>query len=159
MKYTRLLLLFPFAFSLYGCAKSTEYHPKELGPNVTYDNVYLIMGQSNASGISPWSYLESKSPEVYQKYSSTGEAKVLMSYDTVYQYEQNFKPVKFGFSDGDDFFGPEIGISEVLKEKEETSYIIKASLSGSCLQTEYVNKNGRVFKYYNRFVNFIKQKV
>ena len=154
MKYQRLLLLCPFVFSLSGCSNNTNYQPKELDPNVTYSNVYLIMGQSNASGVSLHSFLKESNPELYQLYTE-GNQKVLTSYDTYYHTNYNFQPTRFGLADEDEFFGPEIGIAEVLKEKEETSYVIKASLSGSCLQTQWVDKHGNKYRLYNRFLKFI----
>ena len=144
------------AFYLVGCG--TSYKPKTLKEGVKYEDVYLIMGQSNASGCSYHSYLESKSPEVYAKYKN-GNDKVLISYDCDNQIQSNFVPVKFGFGNTDECFGPEIGISEVLSTKEDTSYIIKATWSGSCLRTEYVNEDGNKQKYYKRFVPFIKKQL
>jgi len=131
---------------------------KPLDETVKYDNVYLIMGQSNASGVSPWSFLETKNKEIYDKYN-VGNDKVLMSYDVYSREDKEFKPTKFGFTDTDPFFGPEIGIAEELSKVEEKSYIIKASLGGSCLQSQYINKYGIKYSLYFRFINFIKDRV
>ena len=144
------------SFYLFGCNES--YKPKSLNPNTKYEDVYLIMGQSNASGVSYHSYLESKSPGIYAKYSF-GSDKVKISYDCDDRIEKNFVPVKFGFGNNTNCFGPEIGISEVFSYKEETSYIIKATWSGSCLRTEYVNEDGNKQKFYKRFVPFIKKQL
>ena len=154
MKMQRFLFIIPL-ISLCGC---TSYNPKKLDPNVTYDNVYLIMGQSNASGISQHAYLKDSSPELYQKYTQ-GNDKVLISYDCDQRIEKNYVPVKFGFGNTEEFFGPEIGISEVLSQKEETSYIIKATWSGSCLMTEYVSNKGTKLKHYKRFIRFIDEQL
>ncbi len=159
MKIKRAFFLSITSILLFGCAKrNTSYEPKELEPNVTYDDVYLIMGQSNASGVSPQSYLESSHPDIYQRYT-VGNDKVLISYDVDERIENNYVPVKFGFGNNEAFFGPEIGIAEVLSKKETTSYIIKATYSGSCLQTQYVNKNGKEYKLYKRFIEFIKKQL
>ena len=155
MKSKKLLLSF-LVLLLSGC--NTSYHPKKLDPNIKYDDVYLIMGQSNASGVSLQTYLETKSPEIYGKYT-VGNEKVLISYDCDNRIENNFVPVKFGFGNNEYCFGPEIGIAETLSQKEETSYIIKATWSGSCLRTEYVNENGGKLKYYKRFIPFIKDQL
>ena len=158
MKIQRILLLTPFLLSVSGCSNKIPYQPKKLDPNTTYDNVYLIMGQSNASGVSPYSYLQESNPEIYQKYM-TGNSKVLMSYDVDERVETNFVNTKFGFGNTDELFGPEIGMAEVLSSYEDSSYIIKASLSGSCLQTQYVDKKGVKLKWYFRFINFIKNQL
>ena len=157
MKMKRALLLAPIVSLLFSCAKTNQkvYRPLPLDPNVTYDDVYLIMGQSNASGISPSEYLETSHPDVYQRYTS-GNDKVLMSYDIIYNASNTFLPTKFGYAQGDTNFGPEIGIAEVLSQFNKTSYIVKGSLSGSCLQTQWVNKAGQKFNCYTHSVSFVK---
>lgn len=137
------------------CSSNTNYKPKELNPNKTYDDVYLIMGQSNASGISEQKHLATKDPEMYQKYSQEN-SKVLISYDCDERIQKDFMPVKFGYGHDENCFGPEIGITESLKEKETTQYIIKATWSGSCLQNQYIDKNGKKYELYKRFIHFIK---
>lgn len=152
MKKLGLLTLLPFLFSLVGCE---NYKPKELNPNKTYDDVYLIMGQSNASGVSEQKHLVTKNPEMYQKYSE-GNSKVLISYDCDERIQKDFVPVKYGYGHDENCFGPEIGIAESLSEKEATQYIIKATWSGSCLQTQYMDKDGKKHTLYKRFIPFIK---
>ena len=154
MKIRHLLLTLIAAISLSSCDK-TSYQPKELDPNTTYDSVYLIMGQSNASGVSPHSFLKDSNPDIYTKYVE-GNSKVLISYDTDNRIEKNFVTTKFGYGNTDEFFGPEIGIAETISQTEESSYIIKATFSGSCLMTQYVDKNGGKHELYNRFIDFIK---
>ncbi len=151
MHYKRVLFLFPLILS--GCARSTFYSPKKLEPNVTYDDVYLIMGQSNASGVSPQSFLETSEPTLYQKYTQ-GNSKVLISYDCDERVETNFVPTKFGLGNTEEYFGPEIGIAEKI-EQERTTYIIKATYSGSCLRTQYVDHQGNTYEFYKQFSNFI----
>lgn len=155
MKLKRKFFIFLLISLISGCA---SYNPKKLDPNAKYDDVYLIMGQSNASGVSAQEYLSIKNPGIYEKYSS-GNDKVFISYDVDDRVEKNFVPVKFGFGHDENFFGPEIGMAEALSQKEESSYIIKATWSGSCLQTEYMNKNGKKFKYYKRFIPFIQNQL
>ena len=121
-------------------------------------NVYLIMGQSNASGCSPCNFLEESNPDIYKKYSK-GNKKVQISWDVIFHAQGEFEPTKFGQADGLECFGPEIGIAEVLSSHFNKSYIVKGTLSGSCLQTNYVDKDGNKLVYYNHFVSFIKDKV
>ena len=158
MKTKHLFYLLPLLTSISGCEIKIPYEPKSLDPNVTYDNVYLIMGQSNASGVSPHAYLKEKERDVYQKYTECND-KVLMSFDADERIQKDFVPTKWGFGCAEDFFGPEIGMSEMLSQKEETSYLIKASYSGSCLLSQYVNKDGQKLQLYKRYINFIKQQL
>lgn len=152
----RLTFLLFTSLLLSGCnSTDISYNPKPLDPDVTYSDVYLIMGQSNASGVSPYAFLEESEPDLFFKYLQ-GEEKVLITRDVDGTVDYNFVPVEFGQGCASDFFGPEIGIAEILSRKETTSYIIKASYGGSCLQTQYVNGNGKKLELYNRYINFIK---
>ena len=157
MKLSKLLLTLPIVLSLTGC-DNTSYNPKELDANKTYENVYLIMGQSNASGVSPFSYVESYEPELYQRYMK-GNEKVLITYDVDGRVENNYVPTKFGYGCNEETFGPEIGIAEVLSQKQDLSYIIKASYGGTCLMTQYVSEKGKKHELYNHYINFIKQQL
>lgn len=157
MKHLRFLFLIP-VLCFTSCNKNATYEPKQLDPNVTYSNIYLLMGQSNASGVSPQSYLQDSNPDIYQKYIQ-GNPDVLISYDTDNRIETNYVPTKFGFGNTEEFFGPEIGMAEVLANPSETTYIIKATFSGSCLQTQYVNSSGKKLELYKRFIKFIKKQL
>ena len=70
-----------------------------------------------------------------------------------------FVDVQLGQGNGSHSFGPEIGMAETLSQKEETSYLIKASYSGSCLLSQYVNKTGQKLSLYKRYIKFIKQQL
>ena len=158
MKMKKLPFLLPIIGLLTCCEINIPYEPKSLDPNITYDNVYLIMGQSNASGVSPHIFLKENEADVYQKYAE-GNSKVLISFDTDERIQKDFTPVKFGFGHNEEFFGPEIGMAETLSQKEETSYIIKASYSGSCLLTQYVKSTGQKLELYKRYIAFIKEQL
>ena len=162
MKTKQLLLLLPLITCISGCGGEATieilYEPKPLDANTTYDNVYLIMGQSNASGVAPHIDLQEKEADLYQKYSE-GNAKVLMSFDTDERIQKEYASTKWGFGNNEYLFGPEIGMAETLSQKEETSYIIKATYSGSCLLTQYVKENGQKLTLYKRFIEFIKQQL
>ena len=153
MKLRICLLLLPIA-CLSSCKDKINYHPHSVDPTVTYDDVYLIMGQSNASGVSQHIYLASEYLELYDKYTQ-GNSQVLISYDVDNRFQRRFVPTKFGFGNTEEFFGPEIGIADTLSKNGETSYIIKATLSGSCLQSQYVDKNGFKKDLYHQFIDFI----
>lgn len=144
MKRTFFVSLLPLVL-LCGCKKESV-------------NVYVIMGQSNASGCTPSSFLEASNPDVYAKYSK-GNNKVQITWDVIFHADGEFRPTKFGMADGPDLFGPEIGIAEVLSSHYKKSYIVKGTLSGSCMQTNYVDKDGNKLVYYNHFISLIKEKV
>lgn len=148
-----IILLFPLL--LVGCVNEDySYFVKPVDNETHYDDVYLIMGQSNATGVAEWRFLEEKAPDVYSKYVSSNP-NVLISYDVDEHINNHFLPTKFGFGNNESFFGPEIGIAETLSTYEEQSYIVKATYSGSCLQNEYIDKDGKKYELYNRFVPFI----
>ena len=152
----RLIKLLPLLTLLFGCTEQPKgYRQEKLDPSISYDDVYLIMGQSNASGCTPFSYLEESQPELYQKYI-TGNEKVMLAYDVIYRADSNFQPTKFGCGDADWAFGPEIGIAEYISQFDKTSYIVKGSLSGSCLQTQWVSPEGEKYNCYNHSVSFVK---
>lgn len=151
MKIKRFFL--PLMLCLTGCS-NFNYEVKPVDENVHYDNVYVIMGQSNASGVSQYSFLQEKAPETYAKYSvENPDVQIITDVDGL--YDTVYHPMKFGYGYNTDCFGPEIGISDVIASPGETSYIIKATFSGSCLQTQYMNMKGQKLELYNRFIPFI----
>ena len=160
MKLNKLLLVLPIIFSVSGCTSKydTSYQPKELEAGKTYENVYLIMGQSNASGVSPFSFVESYDADLYQRYMQ-GNENVLITYDVDGRVENNYIPTKFGCGCNNETFGPEIGIAEVLSKKQDISYIIKASYGGTCLMTQYVSETGKKLELYNHYIEFIQKQL
>lgn len=159
MKLQRLLLSIPVIFALSACqSEPITYEPKALDPSKTYENVYLIMGQSNASGVSPFSYVQSYDADLYQRYID-GNEKVLITYDVDGRVDDNYVPTKFGQGCNEETFGPEIGIAEVLSQKQDLSYVIKASYGGTCLMTQYVSEKGEKLELYNHYIEFIKNQL
>ena len=58
-----IILLFPLL--LVGCtSEDYSYVVKPVDNEVHYDDVYLIMGQSNATGVAEWRFLEEKAPDI-----------------------------------------------------------------------------------------------
>lgn len=154
----RIFLLLPLLL-LTGCSTNSDPDVKSIDPNIHYDNVYIIMGQSNASGISPFSFLETKDPEMYAKYQ-VEDQNVLISYDKDGTVDKTFHGVKYGFGGGNNgqFFGPEIGIADSISSTE-TQYILKATWSGSTLQTQYMDKDGNKKDLYNRYIAFLNEQL
>ena len=121
-------------------------------------DVILICGQSNASGNSPWQFLEEKNPDVYAKFTQ-GTDNVLISWDNVNRKgSKYFEPVKFGQGDNKAFFGPEIGIADVFSKESNTTYIFKYALGGSCLHTQWLNSHQEKGELYKNSIKFFEQK-
>lgn len=164
------LILTPMAISsLIGCKND---QPKaNLGPV----NVILISGQSNAVGCTRSSYIKtSMGVPTYNRFEA-GFDNVLISYDCwtkdVYLpdsdpnkfYSQNkskgFVPVKLGQGNGEETFGPEIGIADYLTDEEGTNwgdkvFIIKYACGASNLKDDWTEKNSPM---YGRFIKYVKK--
>ena len=161
------LLLSPMAISLIGCNNNQQ--TKDLGPV----NVILISGQSNAVGCTRSNYIKSSMgvPE-YNRFEA-GFNNVLISYDCwtkdVYAtndadkfYSQNkskgFVPVKLGQGNGEDTFGPEIGIADYLTDEEGTNwgdkvFLIKYACGASNLKDDWAQRDSPM---YGRFIKYVK---
>ena len=143
-------------------SSSSEPEPEEI-------SVIVLAGQSNMEG-NTWSQYISTSygfSEEEVARIKAGYQDITMSYRCFYNGNPSggtdsyglFMPVKLGQANTTSKFGPEIGIAETLSEQSDTSYIIKATYSGSCLQTQYVTNGGRKLKLYTHFVKFIKRQL
>ncbi|MCQ2742832.1 MAG: sialate O-acetylesterase [Bacilli bacterium] len=128
-----LILLFP---SLVGCDQNRHLINKGEA------NVYLILGQSNASGVSPFSFLKEKDPDSYEKYSKPN-SDAIISYRADLNQNDYFEPTKFGFGCTKEYFGPEVGIASSLSSEPKRSYIIKTTLGGTHLNGEWLFKGKR----------------
>mgnify|MGYP003292677458 CR=1 FL=1 len=152
----------PFLFvpvlALTSCLKTHDDKYKDLiKPGKV--NIILITGQSNASGNSPWEYLESKNPTIYNKFKD-GNTKVLTSYYVQdrknYEY---FAPTSFGMADHKSLFGPEIGIADTFLESEETTYIIKFAVGATRIFNDWLDGKGNRGKLYNDSVDWFKKRL
>ena len=118
--------------------------------------IFLLAGQSNASGIASENILKDKiSEDDYNKYK--------VGYDNVYinYYNDNgnnkslgFTNVKLGQGFDSEYFGPELGMGERLSElyKDETIFIIKYTWSATNLHTQWNCEYGNVYKAFIQFV-------
>lgn len=141
------------SLSLVGC-KNEYKHLMNMGDA----NVILIFGQSNASGNSPWEYLETKNNEVYNTFKA-GTDNVLVSWNVVHNKNKYFEPCRFGMADHTAFFGPEIGIADVFRKESTTTYIIKYALGGSNLNEQWLNKNAERGDLYNSSIDWVNKKI
>ena len=122
-------------------------------------NVILVTGQSNASGNSPWEYLQSKNPTIYNKFKE-GVTNVLTShYVQDGRRNEYFEPTRFGLADHDSFFGPEIGIADVFSEANGFTYIIKFAVGGTRLYNDWLDSYGQRGRLYNNSVDWFKKRL
>ncbi len=117
-------------------------------------HVILLSGQSNASGQSVCNLLaDHVTPEQMARYQ--------MGYNNVRIYHSvdfannstDFVPVKLGQGANAALFGPEVGLADYLSRTYpgETFYIIKASFSGTGIQTHWQSEHGQ----YKHFVSTV----
>ena len=122
-------------------------------------NVILVTGQSNASGNSPWEFLQSKNPTIYNKFKN-GVTNVLTSHyvqdGRCYEY---FEPTRFGLADHDSFFGPEIGIADVFSEANGFTYIIKFAVGATRIYNDWLDSHGQRGRLYNDSVDWFKKRL
>lgn len=123
--------------------------------------VILLLGQSNASGSSIVSYLEKNStPEDFSKYSA-GYPSVLMNYcidDHNVCSEGEYVKVDLTCGAAEGFFGPEVGMADVLSEAypDERILILKYTMSGYSLHHHWLCAGERG-SIYNAFRIFIEE--
>ena len=110
--------------------------------------VILLLGQSNASGFSLTEYLQlNTSEEEFQKYQ-TGFENILINYcidDQSYTSGGEFVKVDLTCGSGNGFFGPEVGMAEVLNENvnDEKIFILKYTMSGYLLNYHWLYNRNR----------------
>ncbi len=121
--------------------------------------VVLLLGQSNASGASITKYLkENIGEDAFEKYEN-GYSNVLINYciddhNSTSAGEFRKTDVNCGAAEG--FFGPELGMAEVLSEAymDETVIILKYTMSGYSLQYHWLTRGHRG-SIYNAFLEFV----
>ncbi len=141
---------------------NTEYDPPAALPdgNGQRVKVILLLGQSNATGCGLNSYLEQHvGAENYAAYVA-GFPSVLINYcldDHKETSEGEFVKVDMTCGATDGYFGPEVGLAEVLsKEYEgETVVILKYSMSGYSLHHHWLSQGERG-SIYEAFLTFAR---
>lgn len=110
--------------------------------------VILLLGQSNASGASINAYLEKAvGPEQYGRYTQ-GFDSVLINYcvdDHNASSQGSFVKVDMTCGANTGFFGPEVGMAEVLSQAypDETVFILKFTMSGYSLHHHWLRQRQR----------------
>ena len=139
---------------------NTEYPTEELPRGDGQPaKVILLLGQSNATGCSLTSYLqECVSAEQYAVYES-GFDSVRINYcldDHKYTSGGAFVKTDLSCAAGDGYFGPEVGMAEVLAEAypNEAVFILKYSMSGYSLHHHWLcaGERGSIYEACMAFV-------
>ena len=166
MNIKRIALLALVLVCLAGCAAPENTEPTEdftviMDLNTEYPlpdslpdgegektRVILLLGQSNASGASINAYLEKAvGPEQYGRYTQ-GFDSVLINYcvdDHNASSQGSFVKVDMTCGAANGFFGPEVGMAEVLSQAypDETVFILKFTMSGYSLHHHWLRQRQR----------------
>lgn len=121
-----------------------------------YKKVFLLAGQSNASGVCHDSELKKHlSAEEYEVYQN-GFSNVKISYHCDDNFSSDFVSTKSGQGFTEGFFGPELGFAEYVSNyTNEEIYIIKYAKGGTQLDTEWLDGNGNRGELYRGFIDFV----
>ena len=114
-------------------------------------HVILLMGQSNATGISMNSKLSS---DLQTKYSA-GFPNIQIAYYADNNISGEFVPVKLGQGHTTEGFGPEVGLADYLNTNYpgEKFYIIKSTASGTNLYANWRADDTAIGSTYKSMVN------
>ena len=170
-----IIVISALCFLMFGCtpdeSTSTEDTTVRLNMNTEYAvtdtlpdgegkhaKVILLLGQSNATGCSINSYLKENIGEnEYRRYEE-GFPSVLINYcldDHNATSNGEFVKVDLTCGSGNGFFGPEVGIAEVISEAypDETVFILKYTMSGYSLHYHWLCAGERG-SIYQAFLSF-----
>lgn len=122
--------------------------------------VILLLGQSNASGASRTAYLKDNvDADLYARYEG-GFENILINYcidDWNNTSEGEFRPVNTECGAASGFFGPEIGMAEVLTEAfpDEKIIILKYTYSGTNLHYQWLaeGERGAIYNALKKFID------
>jgi len=120
--------------------------------------VIVLIGQSNATGCSLTAYLQKGvSQDQYAQYQK-GYSSVRINFcldDHKYTSHGAFLPVDLNCGAGEGYFGPEVGMAQVLSEafSGETVLILKYSMSGYSLHHHWLCA-GQRGSIYEAFLTF-----
>lgn len=131
--------------------------------------VVLLYGQSNATGVASNEYLKQNDFEAFSV-ASSGYDSVKINFITENGGNSSggkFVPCKLGQAANANYFGPEVGIADILSKTyaNETVFIIKYSWGGTVLDFQWLNGNygkGELYEAANSFtvtsLEYLKKK-
>ena len=169
------LLVLCLCAGLTGCGgtgnTSTDYTKIYLNMNTDYGitdsladgegkraKVILLLGQSNATGCSINSYLKDNIGENEYKRYEEGFPSILINYcldDHNATSDGEFVKVDLTCGAGNGFFGPEVGMADVISKAypDEAVFILKYTMSGYSLHYHWLC-GGERGSIYNAFLSF-----
>jgi len=168
-KTLSIILLFLIILTNVSCSKKDIAEKELVVPEISsieniketsYKKVFILCGQSNASGVSHVEYLndfgDEKKTELLNGYSN-----VHIKYCVdVTNSSDSFVDTKAGQGVVSYCFGPELGFAEVMSKKtNDDVYIIKWTRSGTCLDTEWFDSNYNRGNLYNQAITYIKNEL
>lgn len=118
--------------------------------------VVFLAGQSNATGISRVDYLkENISEDKFGQYNN-GFDNVYINYfcDNGRNFSEGFEKVGVDMGCEKGYFGPELGMAEILSDEYDKVFIIKYSWSGSSLIQHWLGDNAEGVSMYDAFSKF-----
>lgn len=120
--------------------------------------VILLIGQSNATGCSLTSYLREGVGEEKYGELADGYSNVLINYwldNGKYNSGGDFVPTDLSCAAGEGYFGPEVGMAEMLSSAfpDERFVILKYTMSGYSLNYHWLYDGERA-SIYNAFLAF-----
>ena len=121
--------------------------------------VILLLGQSNATGCSLTSYLQQGGSEEKYAEFTAGYENVQINFcldDHKYTTHGGFIPTGLNCGAGEGYFGPELGMAEVLSEAnpDERIFILKYTMSGYSLHHHWLcaGQRGSIYEACMGFV-------
>lgn len=169
MKIRNLISLSLISFCSVACGNKYE-GPNPLGLTDNFEfndsltakdnesiNVVLLYGQSNATGFTASNCYKEINEEKYNNLNSEFGGKVFINYncENFGNASNGFVPVKFGQGVSTEYFGPEIGIADVLSQKSQNkTFIIKYTYGGTGLNDLWLDGNGGRGDLYNFSVKY-----
>lgn len=173
----KILILFLLLMLTCSCESTTEKPDEDIDYSINMDTNFIIndcledgenkkakvivlLGQSNASGCSFNSYLEKNAKqEDFERYQNRFE-NILINYsidNKNYTSNGEFKKVDLTNGVKEGYFGPEVGMADVLSKnfKDETIFILKFTMSGYSLNHHWLNKYEK-FDIYNACILFLE---
>lgn len=149
-------------YDYYAINMLTDYEIVDTLPSSNGERarVIILIGQSNATGCSLTSYLQENVDEQSFLEYSEGYDSVLINFsldNQTYTSNGEFVEVDLNCAAGEGYFGPEVGMAEVLSEKfpDEKIFILKFSMSGYSLNYHWLYNYERasIYKAFIPFVN------
>ena len=154
----RCILLSFIALALTGCTPKIQI--VDTLPDVSGEkaHVVLLYGQSNADGVSHNSCLKITSESKYNEYNNGYENVYINFVNDKKGNSSNyaFRKCTLGCGYTTECFGPEMGIAEKMSEAypNEKTFIIKWTVGGTVLKTQWLNGNKKRGDLYKRSVDF-----